>query len=104
MLHLSVQKCYAAAQAEYIQAYHAKAIEANLSKIAARQRIEECADKTAIIINSEHVPTPSTVGATIHDRIRRNQQDLEKGLQSLEQNYSTKKTNPPPLNTASLNK
>ncbi len=100
MLHFSVQKCYAAAQAEYIQAYNAKAIEANLSKIAAQQCTEEC----AIIISSRHRPTPRIVGATIDDRIGRNQQDLEKRLQSLEQKLFHEKTNPPPLNAASINK
>jgi hypothetical protein len=80
-----------------------KAIEANLSKIAARQRIEECAEATAIIINSEETPTPRTVGATIDERIRKTQQDLEKHLQSLEQRLTNEKTNPHPSNDASPN-
>ena len=90
-LRTAVLKCFAASQAEYIRAFNAKAIEANLSKIAARQRTEECAESTAITINSESTPTPRTVGATIDARIRRSQQELEKRLQSLEQRLANKK-------------
>ena len=90
-LHAAVVNCYAAAQADYILTYNAKAIEANLSKIAARQRIEECADATATILNSEETPTPRTVGATIDDRIRKTNQDLEKRIQSLEQKLAHEK-------------
>jgi hypothetical protein len=90
-LHTAVLKCYAEAQAEYIRAFNAKAIEANLTKIAARQRTEECAESTAITILSENTPTPRTVGATIDAKIRRSQQELEKRLQSLEQRLANEK-------------
>ena len=90
-LRMAILKCYAAAQAEYIRAYNAKAIEANLTKIAARQRTEECAESTAITIHSENTPTPRTVGATIDAKIRRSQQELEKRLQSLEQRLANEK-------------
>jgi len=92
ILREAIHKCFAAAQAEYIRAYNAKAIEANLTKIAARQRIEECAESTAITIHSESTPTPRTVGATIDARIRRTQQELEKRLQSLEQRLANERS------------
>jgi hypothetical protein len=91
ILHTATLKCFAAAQADYIHAFNAKAIEANLSKIAARQRIEECAEATAITIHSEDTPTPRTVGATIDARIQRSQNELEKRLQSLEQRLANEK-------------
>jgi hypothetical protein len=87
----AVLKCFAASQAAYIRAFNAKAIEATLSKIAARQRTEECAESMAITINSESTPTPRTVGATIDARICRSQQELEKRLQSLEQRLANEK-------------
>jgi hypothetical protein len=90
-LRTAILKCFAAAQADYIRAFNAKAIEANLSKIAARQRIEECAEATAITIHSEDTPTPRTVGATIDARIRRSQSEFEKRLESLEQRLANEK-------------
>ena len=68
-LRTAILKCVAASQAEYIRAYNAKAIEANLSKVAARQRTEECAKSTAVTIHSEGTPTPRTVSATIDAHI-----------------------------------
>ncbi len=91
-LHTAIIKCFSTAQADDIRAFNAKAIEANLTKIAARQRTEECAESTAITINSEGTPTPRTVGATIDARIRRSQQELEKRLQSLEQRLANEKS------------
>jgi hypothetical protein len=91
-LQTAVLKCFAASQAEYIRAFNAKAIEANLSKIAARQRTEECAESTALTIHSEDTPTPRTVGATIDARIRHSQSELEKRLQSLEQRLANEKS------------
>ena len=68
-LRTAILKCFAATQAEYIRAFNAKAIKAKLSKIAARQRTEECAESTAITINLESTTTPRTVGAAIDARI-----------------------------------
>jgi len=90
-IRMAVLSCYAGAQAEYIRAYNAKTIEANLSKIAARQRTEECAEATAITIHTEDTPTPRTVGAAIDARIRKTQTELEKRLQSLEQRLANEK-------------
>jgi hypothetical protein len=92
-LRLATTKCYATAQTENIWAYNAKAIEANLSKIAAHQFTEECTKPTAIAIHSKEIPTPCTVGATIDARIQKTQHELEKQLQSLEQKLAHEKQN-----------
>ena len=89
---MAALKCYTASQAEYIRAYNAKAIEANLSKIDACQHTEECAETITTTIHSKKTTTPHTVGATINTGICCLQQEMEKRLQSLEHCLANKKS------------
>jgi hypothetical protein len=91
-LCLAILKCFAAAQAEYICVYNAKAIKANLCKIAALQCTEECTKAMVTILQTEDTLTLCTDGVTINKHICKNQKDPEKQIQSLKQNLAHEKS------------
>jgi hypothetical protein len=84
-LHTAVLKCFVEAQTEYIDVQNSILVEAHLTRIAARQRTEQTAESTAIILHSEPTTPARTIGIAIDDRIHKNRKELEQRLKAVEQ-------------------
>jgi hypothetical protein len=84
-LHTVIIKCFVEAQNEYIAVQNSIMVEAHLTKIAARQRTEQSAEETAIILHSEKTAPTRTIGIAIDNRIQKNRKELEQRLKAVEQ-------------------
>ena len=84
-LHTAVIKCFVEAQTEYISVQNSILVEAHLTRIAARQRNEQTAEATAIILHSETTTPTRTIGIAIDNRIQKNRKELEQRLKAVEQ-------------------
>jgi hypothetical protein len=110
-----MRRCFTQVQVAYLNQYAHNAIALNIRRVASKQRLENSANATALILaNETPPPPPKTITAVVNKQIQLSTNATVKRIQSiedtiaterakrqrLERNISKRFTPPPPSNTA----
>jgi hypothetical protein len=84
-LHEIMSQCFTRVQVAYVSQYARNAIALNIRRVASKQRLENSANSTALLLANEMLPPPpKTITAVVNKQIQLSSNATEKRLQSLE--------------------